>query len=34
LRTIVRNGVRASLMTPPEKAKVFSEIDRVLADIP
>jgi len=28
---IVRNGVQASLMSPPEKAKVQAEIDRILA---
>ena len=28
---IVRNGVRASLMSAPEKAKVQAEIDRILA---
>jgi adenosine deaminase len=28
---IVRNGIRASLMSAPEKEKVFAEIDRVLA---
>jgi adenine deaminase len=29
---IVRNGVRASLMTPAEKTKIFGEIDRILAE--
>jgi adenosine deaminase len=31
--TIVRNGVRASLMTPSEKDEAFAEIDRILATI-
>ena len=33
ITAIVRNGVQASLMSEPEKAKVQAEIDRVLAGI-
>jgi adenosine deaminase len=29
---IVRNGIRASLMTPAEKTSALAEVDRVLAD--
>ena len=32
IAAIVRNGIRASLMTLPEKNKALAEIDRVLAD--
>ncbi len=32
IAAIVRNGIRASLMTLPEKDKALAEIDRVLAD--
>jgi adenine deaminase len=32
IATIVRNGIQASLMTTPEKERVFAEIDRVLAE--
>jgi adenosine deaminase len=31
ITAIVRNGVRASLMSPPEKARVQAEIDSILA---
>jgi adenosine deaminase len=30
---IVRNGIKASLMTLSEKDKVLAEVDRVLAEI-
>jgi adenine deaminase len=29
---IVRNGIRASLMSLPEKEKVLAEVDRILAE--
>ena len=29
---IVRNGIKASLMTPSEKNKALAEVDRVLAE--
>ena len=32
IAAIVRNSVQASLMSPPEKAKVLAEIDRILAE--
>jgi adenosine deaminase len=32
IAAIVRNGVEASLMTPPEKAALLAEVDRVLAE--
>jgi adenosine deaminase len=31
IAAIVRNGIRASLMTAPEKGKVLAEVDRVIA---
>ena len=31
IAAIVRNGFRASLMTAPEKEKIFAEIDRIVA---
>ena len=31
IAAIVRNGIRASLMTAPEKCKVLAEVDRVIA---
>jgi adenosine deaminase len=31
IATIVRNGIKASLMTPPEKNKALADVDRVLA---
>jgi adenosine deaminase len=33
IAAIVRNGVRASLLTAPEKQKALAEIDRALAEI-
>jgi adenosine deaminase len=33
IAAIVRNGIRASLMTAPEKDKVLAEVDRVLSEI-
>jgi adenine deaminase len=33
ITTIVRNGIQASLMTGPEKAKVLAEVNRVLDEI-
>ena len=32
IAAIVRNGIRASLMTQPEKDEALAEIDRVLAE--
>ena len=32
IATIVRNGIKASLMTPPEKDKALADVDRVLAE--
>jgi hypothetical protein len=32
IAAIVRNGIKVSLMTAPEKDKVLSDVDRVLAE--
>ena len=32
IATIVRNGIKASLMTPPEMDKALADVDRVLAE--
>jgi adenosine deaminase len=32
IAAIVRNGIEASLMTPPEKATLLAEVDRILAE--
>jgi hypothetical protein len=32
IATIVRNGFKASLMTPSEKERASSDVDRVLAE--